>query len=609
MNSLFIIDTPNGGKYYAVFYFLAFLGGLIVLVWEGRKRNFPITPWLLVISTTFLFFMIGTQMLKFSHEDWQLVFQFKELTHSPGRSVLGGILVAIPGLLLAKYLLKFRYNVIDAFALAAPLGMLIQRVGCLLAGCCYGTTTTVPWAMQYGSSSHAFQQHVTDGVIPSTSTHSMSIHPVPLYEIVACVTMLLILYCIRKQMKVSGSIFLVSVMLYGVSRFVTEFFRAHSFSSDYYFFGLTIVQLVLMVLLPLLLALILYRERRIIDSKENSQSVSNKLVLEYFLGIAFLFLIFSRWLSLLEILTLNLVLLPTLLFISWEVFKSVTVPSMRWTTLGLMAGSLLMMSQTLPERADSDSTRLSYNIFSIGAMTGNSRFVIRNEDCDGNTVSTDEFKNTFQATGLNLGRVKQLSRFNVLQYGINGYWGRHKETINGIQENDINVGGVHPYFQYDYRLIGIGVGFHVGTITYSIHADYDQGYANSRTSLARVNVFPSVYFRIGYIDKVFGEFKLANQFPTPFPSLAYQMNVGIGFRNYSGGAVRLGMASYVGLFINPSIPIGKNLVFDGYVGGLPGLFPTFYTMFGFYGDNENYQSNSFVGSIGLHYKFGRNEQK
>src|SRR5689334_15075639 len=135
MNSLFIIDIKNGSQFYALFYFFAFLTGLIILIWEGRKRKFPTVPWLLVITTSFLFFMVGTQAIKFSAADWQQVFQFQDLESNNGRSVLGGILFAIPGLLLAKYFFKFRYNLMDAFAWAAPLGIVIQRFGCLMAGC------------------------------------------------------------------------------------------------------------------------------------------------------------------------------------------------------------------------------------------------------------------------------------------------------------------------------------------------------------------------------------------------------------------------------------------------------------------------------------------
>ncbi|HZX73632.1 MAG TPA: prolipoprotein diacylglyceryl transferase family protein, partial [Cyclobacteriaceae bacterium] len=153
MNPLLTIDTPHGDFYYSMFYFLAFIAGFVMLVMEGRKRKFPEMPWLVVITTSFLFFIVGTQAIRLSMEDWQHVSQFKALEYFPGRSVLGGILFAIPGLLLTKYILGFREDVMDAFVFAAPMGLLIQRLGCLMAGCCYGTTTSVPWGIQYGTSS------------------------------------------------------------------------------------------------------------------------------------------------------------------------------------------------------------------------------------------------------------------------------------------------------------------------------------------------------------------------------------------------------------------------------------------------------------------------
>src|SRR6187399_2930735 len=120
MNPSFTIDTPLRDLYYSMFYFLAFLIGFVMLVIEGRRRKFPEIPWLIVITTSFLFFIVGTQVIKLSTEDWHRVFQFKALEYFPGRSVLGGVILAIPGLLLAKYILRFRNDVMDAFAFVAP---------------------------------------------------------------------------------------------------------------------------------------------------------------------------------------------------------------------------------------------------------------------------------------------------------------------------------------------------------------------------------------------------------------------------------------------------------------------------------------------------------
>ncbi|HZE20726.1 MAG TPA: prolipoprotein diacylglyceryl transferase, partial [Desulfobaccales bacterium] len=58
---------------------------------------------------------------------------------------------------------------LDALALGAPLGQFIGRMGCFMAGCCYGRPTNVPWAVTF-----------TD---PHTlCPYRVPVHPTQLYE-------------------------------------------------------------------------------------------------------------------------------------------------------------------------------------------------------------------------------------------------------------------------------------------------------------------------------------------------------------------------------------------------------------------------------------------
>ena len=56
--------------------------------------------------------------------------------------VLGGVGAMI--LLARSYKLPLA-TVLDAAALPLPVAQAIGRVGCLLAGCCFGSPTTLPW--------------------------------------------------------------------------------------------------------------------------------------------------------------------------------------------------------------------------------------------------------------------------------------------------------------------------------------------------------------------------------------------------------------------------------------------------------------------------------
>ena len=55
----------------------------------------------------------------------------------------------------------------DIIAPAAALGLAIGRLGCLLAGCCYGAVCDLPWAIHYPA---------------GHETHGLAVHPAPLYE-------------------------------------------------------------------------------------------------------------------------------------------------------------------------------------------------------------------------------------------------------------------------------------------------------------------------------------------------------------------------------------------------------------------------------------------
>lgn len=600
MKPTFIIELLNGGSYYALFYFIAFLAGLVILIKEGSKRKFPQVPWLLVITTSFLFFMAGTQIIKFSSEDWQRVLQFKALTHPNGRSVLGGILLGTVGLLLAKHCLRFRNNVMDAFAFAIPFGMLIQRFGCLWAGCCYGSTTSFPWGVQYSASSHAFNYQVHENIIHATNTLSLPVHPVPLYEVTGCLSIILLLLGLRKHLKVPGNLFITSIGLYTAARFCTEFFRATSFGirnpSE-----LTTVQLVILGLVPVLLILIIYREKQMAKNETHivMKPAPDRYGLYYFLFITLLFLLVSRWLTKLEIMTMNLVMLPTLLIISWQVFKSITVPKLRLKTLGLMILTLFMMSQTLPEEHKSDSTKRAYNVFSLGTSVSYASFLLN--DYDGIDCDDHQLDNSVSVYGIGLSRVEQ-KKTNTLQYGIEGYWGKQTEEYLGQKRNS-SIAGIHPYLQSDWKQVGIGIGLHAGSLNQFTLPD-NGTLTTQPTSIKKMNVFPSLYFRLGNVRKFYWEAKLAQQFPSPFPALTFQTDFGIAFKRMNGSAIRFGTGSHVGFFVAPTFTFGKHVIVEHYLGALPGLFS------GKSSDatyEEIKQGGSFMGSINLRYKFGFKE--
>ncbi|MCA9709071.1 MAG: prolipoprotein diacylglyceryl transferase, partial [Myxococcales bacterium] len=114
-------------------------------------------------------------------------------------------------------------QVCDAGATWMPLGHALGRMGCLLAGCCWGAPTSVPWSLRFGPESVAFGA----GEVPRLGDHTVPLHPTQLYEGLGLLGLFAILLVIRRRRGIEApwrqaSRYLVG---YGVLRAAVEVFR------------------------------------------------------------------------------------------------------------------------------------------------------------------------------------------------------------------------------------------------------------------------------------------------------------------------------------------------------------------------------------------------
>jgi phosphatidylglycerol:prolipoprotein diacylglycerol transferase len=140
----------------------------------------------------------------------------------------------------------------DAFAPGIALGHVTGRVGCLAAGCCYGTATTVPWAVTFTSPLAAANVGTPLGV---------HLHPTQLYEAGAELAIFaLLLVGERRGHGFAGRTFWSYLLLYALSRFVIEFFRGDPRGTV--FDTLSTSQVVSLILAPVSIAMLILLSRR-----------------------------------------------------------------------------------------------------------------------------------------------------------------------------------------------------------------------------------------------------------------------------------------------------------------------------------------------------------
>lgn len=100
----------------------------------------------------------------------------------------------------------------DVAAPAIALGQTIGRLGCLGAGCCYGSPTKLPWGLTF---------HHPDSLAPL----NVPLHPTQLYHSFASLLCFGILMAVRGKLQRPGQRMGLYLVLFPLLRFAIEFFR------------------------------------------------------------------------------------------------------------------------------------------------------------------------------------------------------------------------------------------------------------------------------------------------------------------------------------------------------------------------------------------------
>ncbi|EXI67924.1 MAG: Prolipoprotein diacylglyceryl transferase [Candidatus Accumulibacter adjunctus] len=149
--------------------------------------------------------------------------------HAHQASQTRGALGALAGAAaLAWFLLRIRgeryLDYADAAAPAIALGYAVYRFGCFFNGCCFGTLTTVSWAVTFGRGTEAFASQVAAGLIAQDAAHTLPVHPAQFYH--ATVGIVGFLLLLRLPSTVSGTRLAFALAFYGATRLTIEFLRA-----------------------------------------------------------------------------------------------------------------------------------------------------------------------------------------------------------------------------------------------------------------------------------------------------------------------------------------------------------------------------------------------
>lgn len=233
---------------YGVLLAAAYLSGLWLAVRRARARGLDgdkvmdLGIWIIAAA------LVGAKLLLlvvdfdyYSSNPRELLSMFRS-----GGVFYGGLIVAVA--VAFWYMRRAKlplWTTTDAFAPGIALGHVIGRLGCFMAGCCYGRPASAPWAVRF-TNPLAAENVGTPLDVP--------LHPTQLYEAGAELLILVLLLATeRRGRPFPGRTFWAYLLLYAVSRFVIEFYRGDPRGAIGMFSTSQVISLVLVPLSVLML--------------------------------------------------------------------------------------------------------------------------------------------------------------------------------------------------------------------------------------------------------------------------------------------------------------------------------------------------------------------
>ncbi|HYH15995.1 MAG TPA: prolipoprotein diacylglyceryl transferase [Flavisolibacter sp.] len=191
--------------------------GVIIGAWylekQGKKEiGITSNQVSLLIVLLFAAAFIGGKLFLFFEGDQ---FKASDFFSGSGFVFYGSFIMAVPVMLW--YFRKQQFPILQTLDIMAVTTCIVHafgRIGCFMAGCCYGKPTYGHWGVQYSD--------------PGTSAEPLHtyLHPVQLYEASYILVVGLLLLLTRTYFrKFYGQLFLTYLLLYAIGRAILENYR------------------------------------------------------------------------------------------------------------------------------------------------------------------------------------------------------------------------------------------------------------------------------------------------------------------------------------------------------------------------------------------------
>lgn len=232
-----IIELPLIGKVpsYSMFAILGMLITSLVALYYVHKKGYDIKKFNINHLISFIGLLIGMKL--FGMISVLLDNIWNEHTIHVKQIIDSGIVFY--GGMIGYYIVFRRLErkkknefIFDILAFCYPLFGVFGRIGCFLGGCCYGIQSNSILAISY----HRVMWNETTTRIP-----------VQLWEAMADIIIFIIIKVLYKKELMQGKLIYLYFIIYGVIRFILEFFRGDDIRGVYGFISFSQIISILIV--------------------------------------------------------------------------------------------------------------------------------------------------------------------------------------------------------------------------------------------------------------------------------------------------------------------------------------------------------------------------
>jgi phosphatidylglycerol:prolipoprotein diacylglycerol transferase len=541
MDTFIQINTEAGQFYYSLFYRLSFLIGFLLYLVIGIRRKYPLHSWLLLGAIATLFFIIGTKVGTYSWQEWTLLFKTGHFPLTSSKSLIGGFILGLVAIAFFRKWMNFKPSLLDAYALILPATLILQRVGCLLAGCCFGTPTDAPWSIQYASHYSIAIHHMEEGFIGPFAGSSMAVHPVPIYLMITYLGVLWLSWKKRNSWIYKGSLAIFTLICLLSFRFIVEFFRdsATNHALGETLFGLKEIQWLLLGITVILLLILTLREKFGWLTQVSTINHSEDLQIHALLTTMLVVIVWigSSWFTPSEAIIIHCyvgLILLSFAILLWDRRRQLQ-PQLSVLTLFIL--TLFFINQTYDDdklNFDNNSNNETHTI-TIGIRQADLdlTFIEKeyNEDgCDQVVVRSDTIQTQSAISGslLYTHEFKKTDRKSTV-LGVGGSYSQLELLRNNRNENIVSSGAIF-FFGNEWKNTGLKIGLGIGSFT-TISNESTKDLSDVRKVLSRKrssHLFPSLGLRIGERDKVYLFGTVGLDYPYDPLYSRYKIGIGIG---------------------------------------------------------------------------------